>query len=231
MTSTGTPTPFVGFLILKGESERVPDKNFRVLGDRPLMRWIIDALLTTEGLEHLLIDTDAVGRVTSHLPPDPRIEVLSRPEPLRGHAVTANTLIAPHLDRHAGAIWLMSHATSPFVRPDTLRRAVSFFVEGGRRETIFGATVHQSRFYAEDGRPLNHDPARLVPTQALAPWFEENSSVYVFDKDTFLRANSRLSAGARPMTISRIEAVDIDTEDDFALAATIAAGLSRGAPQ
>lgn len=219
----------VAFLILKAHSERVPGKNLRPLGGRPLFRWILDTLLSCDAVERVVLDTDAQPLFrAAGLPTDPRLTVVDRAPELRGDAVTATALIAANLERLGEGPILMTHATSPFLRAETIAAAVGRFVsarESGYCDAIFGATVHKARFWTAAGQPLNHDPARLLPTQQLPPWHEENSTLYLFDRAGFLAGGGRLGTRALPFPTSRLESLDIDTESDWELAATVARGL------
>ncbi|MBT9558734.1 MAG: acylneuraminate cytidylyltransferase family protein [Myxococcales bacterium] len=212
------------FLILKGESERVPGKNFRLLGDRPLYRWILDTVLALPETSELLIDTDVPERLTG-LPVDPRLRVVRRRADLLGHDVTANALIAAHIDAGPeGALWLMVHATSPLLSAETLRGALAAWdARPPGRDSLFGVTAHHARFYDADGVAWNHDPARLVPTQALAPVYQENSTLYLFDRASFHAAGGRIGRAPVLFPTPALESLDIDTEADWALVHALAA--------
>ncbi len=53
----------IAYLIIKKHSERVPEKNFRELGGKPLFRWILDTLQEVVELERIVINTDARDRL------------------------------------------------------------------------------------------------------------------------------------------------------------------------
>jgi CMP-N-acetylneuraminic acid synthetase len=69
---------------------------------------------------------------------------------------------------------------------------------------------------------VNHDPDNLIPTQNLEPWFEENSNLYIFTRESFATTNARI--GKRPMMYEgpRFESIDIDTPADWDLAVVAA---------
>jgi CMP-N-acetylneuraminic acid synthetase len=68
---------------------------------------------------------------------------------------------------------------------------------------------------------VNHDPDNLIRTQDLEPWFEENSNLYIFNRDSFAKTKARI--GKQPMMFEgpAFESIDIDTPQDwdFAVAA------------
>ena len=96
-------------------------------------------------------------------------------------------------------------------------------------DSLFTVNRLQSRFYRSSGEPVNHDPDHLLPTQELEPWFEENSCLYLFTRESFSSTNARI--GKRPVLfeIPKSEAVDIDLPEDWEVAEAIA--LNREAHQ
>lgn len=217
------------YVILKGHSQRVPNKNFRSLGGRLLYRWVLDTLLSVDAIDRVVLDTDVVERLQAEgLPADPRLVLRRRPDRLRGDDVTANTLIAGALADGAldADTLLMTHPTNPFLSAATVRAALSTFRrvrKSKEGDSVFTVTRHQTRFYRADGSPVNHDPSTLVPTQELEPWFEENSNLYLFDAESFAASGSRV--GLKPVLLEtpQRESLDIDTPDDWAMAEVIAA--------
>ncbi len=122
-------------------------------------------------------------------------------------------------------IYLMTHTTNPLISADTVVRALDVYQAGVRErgmDSLFSVNRVQSRFYRSDGSAVNHDPANLVRTQDLEPWFEENSCLYVFSRDSFATTQARI--GRRPILFEtpRLESLDIDTQDDWNLVESVA---------
>jgi CMP-N-acetylneuraminic acid synthetase len=219
----------VALLIVKAHSARVPGKNFRVLGDRPLFRWILDTLLALDEIDRVVIDTDARRELLSAgLVETPRLRLRDRRPSLCGDHVTANALIADMLPDAPARLYLMTHVTNPFLGGATIRGALAAFRAAsarGEADALVSVTPHRARFFRADGTPLNHDPSALRPTQELEPLHEENSNLYLFTPETFALTGRR--TGARPLLYPtpRDEAIDIDELEDWRLAERVAAGL------
>ena len=49
----------VALLPFKANSERVVGKNFKILGSKPLYKWILDKLLEIDQINKIVINTDA----------------------------------------------------------------------------------------------------------------------------------------------------------------------------
>jgi CMP-N-acetylneuraminic acid synthetase len=80
----------------------------------------------------------------------------------------------------------------------------------------------QTRFYRADASAVNHDPNNLVRTQDLEPWFEENSNLYVFNKDSFAKTKARIGINPVMHVNPKFESIDIDEQEDWDMAVVAA---------
>lgn len=131
-----------------------------------------------------------------------------------------NLIIDNDLAHSEADAYLMTHTTNPAIRAETLTAAFEAYRQGleNGRDSLFSVNRYQTRFYREDGSPVNHDPSNLIPTQDLEPWFEENSCLYFFSKESFATSEARI--GLKPILFEtpRLESSDIDEPDDWELA-------------
>lgn len=218
-------------LPMKANSQRVPGKNFKVLCGKPLYRWILDTLLSVDDVERVIINTDAAFLLSdSVLDNDERIILREREETLRGDTVSMNRILASDIAFDTADTFLMTHTTNPFLSAGSISRALDQFETAhlsGAVDSLFSVNRVQTRFYRADASPINHDPGNLIQTQDLEPWFEENSCLYVFARESFLRTSARI--GERPMMFETpmVESVDIDTSEDWSLAEALAPMVIR----
>jgi CMP-N-acetylneuraminic acid synthetase len=215
----------VALLPIKAHSERVPGKNFRNFAGRPLFLWILDTLLSLDSIEQVIINTDAEELLRSNgLPADDKIIIRERPPELCGDEVSMNEIIKDDIADIASATYLMTHATNPLLKAETIQNAWSTFQKERAEgfDSLFSANRVQTRFYSEDARPINHDPDKLVRTQELEPWYEENSNLYLFTRASFAATQARI--GNKPILFPtpQMESADIDDETGWHLAEIIA---------
>jgi CMP-N-acetylneuraminic acid synthetase len=71
-------------------------------------------------------------------------------------------------------------------------------------------------------KPVNHDPSILMRTQDLEPLYIENSCFFIFAPALLRQRNNRIGTHPLMFEMSPLEAIDIDIEEDFALACAIA---------
>ncbi len=225
-----TSRKLVALLPMKAHSERVPGKNFRALGHKPLYAWMLDTLLAIDAIAMVVINTDAAAELDDD--PrlrQPRVLLRERSAALCGDFVSMNLIIGDDIAAVPADSYLMTHVTNPFLSAATIKRALAAYAAGlaaGSADSLFTVTRHQTRFYRADGSAINHDPANLIRTQDLEPWFEENSCMYLFSAASFARNQARIGDHPILFPIPKREAVDIDDQDDWNVATLLAAGMA-----
>lgn len=216
----------IALLPMKANSQRVKGKNFRPLHGKPLFRWILDTLLAVDEIDEVVINTDARHILAENgLVETDRVRIRDRKPELCGDTVSMNLILADDIAAVEADTYLMTHTTNPLLTPETIRSALAQYQEGvakGEADSLFTVNKIQTRFYRGDASPVNHDPDNLIQTQDLEPWYEENSNLYIFSRDSFAKTNARI--GKQPLlhVMDKMEASDIDTPEDWDLAEALA---------
>lgn len=216
----------VALLPMKANSERVKGKNFRDFCGKPLFRWILDTLQEVEEIDQIIINTDARKILADNgLTDTDRILIRDRKPEICGDLVSMNLVLADDVANVPADIYLMTHTTNPLMSADTISKALAAFQQAqaaGKADSLFTVDKVQTRFYRADCSPVNHDPDNLIPTQHLEPWFEENSNLYLFTRESFAKTNARI--GKQPMMYEGpfFESIDIDTPADWDFAVVAA---------
>ena len=212
----------VALLPMKAHSERIPGKNFREFAGKPLFRWMLDRLLAIDEIDLVVINTDGRQLLEHHgLRESKRVMIRDRREEICGDFVSMNIVLADDVENVDADNYLMTHTTNPLLSIETIRHSIENFMTAMRArrcDSLFTVNRVQTRFYKSDGTAVNHDPNKLVRTQDLEPWFEENSNLYLFTRDSFRATKSRI--GERPLMLEtdKLESLDIDTPRDWGLA-------------
>jgi CMP-N-acetylneuraminic acid synthetase len=216
----------VALLPMKANSQRVTGKNFRPLNGKPLFRWILDTLLEIDEISEVIINTDARNILAENgLTDGPRIRIRDRKTDLCGDTVSMNLILADDIQAIDAETYLMTHTTNPMLSVRTIQTALDAYREGreaGTCDSLFTVNKIQTRFYRGDASAVNHDPDNLIQTQDLEPWYEENSNLYIFSRESFARTNARIGKSPKLHVMDKLEATDIDTPTDWAMAEAIA---------
>ncbi len=216
-------TRTVAIIPMRHNSERVPGKNYRPLAGIPLYHHIVRTLSAVPEIDMVVIDTDSELIISDCAEHFPHVQVLLRPEHLRDGAIAMNDVLLNTLDQVEADVVLQTHSTNPFLKRETVSAALNLFSQPGQPfDSVFSVTRLQARLWDAEIRPVNHDPSVLLRTQDLPPLFIENSCFFIFTPSLLRERGNRI--GARPFMVEMqpLEAIDIDIEEDFALAAAIA---------
>jgi CMP-N-acetylneuraminic acid synthetase len=209
-------------LFMKAQSERVPGKNMRSFCGRPLFHWIMDSLFNSGVVDEVILNTDSEEIANSAIS-NFNVTIHMRPEYLlKIQSDEANQIMEYDLQNSAGEYFLQTHSTNPLIKAKTIQDAVStYFNMGKEYDSLFSVTALQKRLYNFSGKGINHDPNTLIKTQDLPIVYEENSCIYLFSRNVFLKNKNRI--GSRPYLypINRFEAIDIDEEYDFSVAESL----------
>jgi CMP-N-acetylneuraminic acid synthetase len=206
----------VALVPMRHHSQRVPGKNYRLLGGKPLFHHIIATLLECPEISQVVVDSDSPPVIEGLREDFPQVLILERPERLRADTIPMNEILAYDTTQVEADFYLQTHSTNPLLRRETISRAIQIFMENyPAYDSLFSVTRWQTRLWDQLARPINHNPAILLQTQDLPPVYEENSCIYIFNRQTLIERRNRL--GERPMMfpIDVAEAWDIDEELDF----------------
>jgi CMP-N-acetylneuraminic acid synthetase len=197
-------------------SRRVPGKNYRQLIDKPLYRYILDTLLAVPAITEVVLDTDSDTIIQDVERQLPEVRIVRRPEHLRSEMLVMNDILPHILDELDADYYLQTHSTNPLLSTATIGEAIAaFLAQRDTYDSLFSVTPRQVRLWTATGDAVNHDPANLIRTQDLEPVMEENSCIYIFQREIFEARHNRI--GARPLVFAMdpAESLDVDTELDW----------------
>lgn len=209
----------VALMPMKGESERVPNKNMRDFNGQPLCSVMLDKLVASAHIDQIVVNTDSPVIKEFIEERYSKVTVVDRPEDLLGHDISMNKIIEHDIELFPADLYLQTHSTNPLLTLRTLDAAIEKLkADNGNHDSLFSVTKFQTRFYNQDGSAINHNPEILIKTQDLPALYEENSCIYLFTKEAFYKNNRRIGNAPIMFEMEPIEAVDIDVEDEFVLA-------------
>jgi CMP-N-acetylneuraminic acid synthetase len=203
---------------MRHHSQRVPQKNYRLLDGKPLYQHILTTLLAVPEITRIVVDTDSPVIVAGITEFFPAVEVIERPEELRADDVSMNTILQYDISRAPSDFYLQTHSTNPLLRAETLSKAIQTFLSAyPQSASLSSVTRSPTRLYDKHGKAINHDPRVLIQTQALPPVYKENSCLYLFSADTLAKQGTRIGETPILFETEPEESWDIDEEIDFKL--------------
>ena len=204
----------VAILPMRDGSQRVINKNSRVINGKHLYEYIIDKLLNFNLISNIIINTD-IEKVHEKYISNNKILLVRRNNNLKGNC-DINLVIADSIKNIDADLFIQVHATSPLFKITSLKKAIYFYFENKiNYDSLFSVTKIYKRFWYEDGTTVNHKLENEPTTQNLTPYYEENSCFYLFSKKSFLDKNNRIGINPKLFEISKEESLDIDDEADL----------------
>ncbi|MCJ7511715.1 MAG: acylneuraminate cytidylyltransferase family protein [Anaerolineales bacterium] len=215
----------VALVPMRHHSQRVPGKNYRLLNGRPLYAYILDSLLQSGAVSRIVVDTDSPEIRRGIGEAFPEVTLLDRPPELRDGSISMNRVLLHDAAAIPAPFYLQTHSTNPLLSAGSIAAAVRAFRQAlPQHDSLFSVTRWQKRLWDAAGNPVNHDPAVLLNTQDLPPVYEENSCLYLFEREGFLRRKNRIGEHPLLFEIPAREALDIDDEEEFRLVEGLLAG-------
>lgn len=201
---------------VKLNSERVPGKNFRMLNGKKLYMHIVEHAMQANVFDDIFVDTnsDELAEYARGL----GIGVIERIPELAANTANGNDLLLyekklyPDYD-----YYFQLFATAPFLQPESIKACVDKLMTSNEFDSCFTAVKHNG-FYWFNRNPVNYRPCLLPRSQDMEPLYEETTGLYGISAASLERYRSRIGRNPYIHIVSKYEAVDINTEEDFRIA-------------
>jgi len=211
----------------RGGSKRIPRKNIRVFGGKPMIAWPVLAALESGAFDEVIVSTDdqeiaeiavECGASVPFMRPAELSDDHTGVMPVVRHAIT--------FLRDSGRAPVLAacvYPTAPFLRAGSLDRAME---ELKRTDadfvlsvTSFEYPVQRALKLDEGGRLRFAQPEfALTRSQDLEHRYHDAGQFFAGRAAAMMEYDAVLFARCLPLVIPRDEAVDIDTEEDWQFA-------------
>ncbi len=223
----------------RGGSKRLPGKNIRPLGGKPLIVWSIEIAQGITEICDILVSTDdaaiaAISRAAGALVP------WLRPAELATDTASGTDAALHALDwyeREKGRVdgLLLLQPTSPFRSRKTLIRGIELFKTNQGRPVIgiSPAVSHPMwcfRIEVDSMQPFVEGGGLHLRSQDLPPAYVVNGAFYLINPNDLKRDRTFFSEAMVPLVIDHpVESLDIDTEYDWQTAEAMLSMLNESA--
>ena len=218
----------LALITARGGSKRLPGKNIRVLGGKPLIVWSIDVAKDIAKICDILVSTD-----------DPAIAAVCteagvlvpwlRPADLATDTASSVDVALHALDWYEAEKGmvdgvLLLQPTSPFRTKETVRKGIELFEKHERKPVLGISPTHSHPMWTlkTEGEylvPFMQEHGLTTRSQDLSPAYIVNGSFYLISSAELRACKSFVGAKTLPLLIeSPQEAIDIDTEWDWTIA-------------
>lgn len=216
----------VAVIPARGGSKRIPRKNIRDFAGRPMIAYAISAARESSLFEHIVVSTDdnEVARIARENGAETPFE---RDENLADDYTPTVPVVADAIVRCESLGWGVDdvcciYPCVPFINIEDLKDALRLLETSGADYTFpiveYPSAVQRAmrRDSDERVRPF-FSGDELVRTQDLEPAYYDAGQFYWGKRDAWIN-NPLIHSSGAGLIIPKVRALDIDTNDDWALA-------------
>lgn len=206
----------VAFVPIRLNSKRVVGKNLKMLGEKPLMCYILDTLANIKKIDEVYVYCSQES-IKEYLPKG--VKFLKRPEFLDRDETLGKEIYEEFTKTVDADIYILAHTTSPFMKEETVEKALDKILNEGYDSAFSCEKIQTFTWY--DGKPLNYDLKEIPRTQTIEPIYVETSAFFMFKRDIWKVHKQRIGFKPYMAQVDKIEGVDIDWPEDFEFAEKI----------
>ena len=205
------------FVPIRLNSKRVVGKNLKTLGNKPLLQYILETLVTVKQIDDIYVFCSS-EEIIPYLPQG--VKFLKRDTALDGDETLGKEIYEAFVKEVDADIYMLAHTTSPFIKKETIANAVQK-VTCGEHDSAFSAQRIKTFTWYKDA-PLNYDLKDIPRTQTIEPVYVETSAFYIFRREVWTEKGQRIGDKPYMAIVDAIEGIDIDYPEDFEFAEKVA---------
>lgn len=206
----------IAFVPIRLNSKRVAGKNIKLLGDKPLLCYILETLMEVSSIDEVYVYCSNT-EVKQYLPDG--VKFLQRPEYLDRDETLGQEIYEAFVNSVDADVYVLAHTTSPFIKSSTIANSLDK-IHHGEYDSAFSAEKLQT-FVWYKGLPLNYQLKDIPRTQTIEPIYVETSAFFMFKKEVWTKYHQRIGFKPYMAIVDKIEGVDIDWPEDFQIAEII----------
>lgn len=223
MTRFAPSGPVLGLIPARGGSKGIPRKNSLDVGGIPLIAWTIRVAQRSGVFDRLVVSTDdaaiaAIARAEGCEVP------FVRPSDLASDTATSADVVVhalEQLNQSFDALVLLQ-PTSPLRSVDDLEAALALYCSDAKPVSVVSVVEVPCPLPLQYGINADGELRRLHPQvpaisrrQDAEPVVTPNGAIYLVQTEWFLRHESFVCAGTRPLLMPAERSLDIDTPTDL----------------
>ncbi|MDO5519366.1 MAG: acylneuraminate cytidylyltransferase [bacterium] len=200
----------VAIIPIKLNNARFPGKNTKILGGRPLIKYVLSYLQQVNEIDEIYVYCSNPS-IKPFLKEG--IHFLERPKSLDEPTSNFTQIFESFSSKVDADVYVYAHATAPYIKPSTIKQCIHNVTDNGYDSSFTAEKIQD--FLWKDGQPLNFDAANVPRSQDINPIYRETSGVYVFTKQVFKTYHRRIGAMPCPVEVTKKEQTDINYPEDF----------------
>ncbi len=206
----------VAFVPIRLNSKRVVGKNLKLLGDKPLLQYILETLVKVPQLSDIYVYCSQES-IIPYLPKG--VKFLKRDTSLDSDETLGCEIYEAFTKAVDADVYMLAHTTSPFIKPSTISNALDKVINNNHDSAFSAQKIQTFTWY--NGKPLNYNLNEIPRTQTIEPIYVETSAFYIFRREVWTESRQRIGERPYMAIVDTVEGIDIDNPEDFDFATKI----------
>lgn len=211
----------VAFLPAKGNSERVENKNVKLLDGKPLFLHNLEKLAECEFIDEVYLDSesDRIFELASEV----NCKFMHRDPSLATNKTDGHQLFFNEAKQVDADIYVQLLGTSPFIKKATIQKGIDILVKNAEYDSVV-LVRKEKQYHWKDDQPM-YDKFHIPNSFNLDDTVIETMGLYIVRNTVALEKQMRFGDKVFLLEADALEAIDVNYPDDFELASYIAAGM------
>jgi len=208
----------------RGGSKRIPRKNIKLFGGKPMIAWSIEAAIQSGCFDRIIVSTDDAEIADVARAHGAEVPFVRPPELSDDH--TATIPVVAHaikwISQQYGPVEFACclYATAPFIQSKDLRQGLNLLIQSDAlyafTVTNFAAPIQRSFRITQQQRIEMFNPDQYnTRSQDLEEAYHDAGQFYWGRAEAWLSSTPLHSEFAIPLLLPRYRVQDIDTMDDW----------------
>ncbi|MGL5348545.1 MAG: HAD-IIIA family hydrolase [Peptostreptococcaceae bacterium] len=210
----------IAFIPVRGGSKSIPLKNIRLINNRPLIYWVLDAAQSCDYIDKIFVSTDSqeIKDVVEKYKGS-KVCVVDRSEETSTDFATTESAMIEFANKHLFNNIVLIQATSPLLTSDELTKGFTTYNKEDIDSVL--SVVNQKRFVWKKEnnqyKPQNYDFYNRPRRQDFEGFLVENGAFYITSRDRLLKYNSRISGNIDCVVMDEASYFEIDEINDWTI--------------
>ncbi len=211
----------IAFIPVRGGSKSIKLKNIKKINGRPLIYWVLDAVVECNSIDKVVVSTDSDEiRDTVNLYNSNKILIINRSDEVSTDFASTESVMLEFAENYAFKNIILVQATSPLIDSHDLTQGLELYKNADSVLSV----VNQKRFIwnkQEYAQPLNYDYLNRPRRQDFQGFYVENGAFYITSKELLIKSKCRISGKISTYVMEEESYYEIDEPSDWIIVAKL----------
>tara|TARA_Y200000002_G_C22662903_1_gene656624 strand:+ start:433 stop:1590 length:1158 start_codon:yes stop_codon:yes gene_type:complete len=211
----------VAFIPVRSGSKSILNKNIKEFCGKPLVYWNIEALQNSKNIDKIYVatDSDDIKNLVNKFNFS-KVEVYDRDPQNASDTASTESVVLEFIAKknfEESVLFILVQATSPLTQTKDFDEALET-LKNEKADSILTCVRSKRFFWNSDCSPLNYDYKNRPRRQDFDGTLMENGAFYINNIANLKKNKNRLSGKVAIYEMEEFTAVEIDEEEDWAIA-------------